>query len=200
MVNTTDSYQAKIEAYGHEELLEMWQAIKDGTVPAKYPDWPSGKVFEYLILRAFQLEDAKVTYPYTVQVSDMTPYSSSNENQVIEQIDGVIYSDGLACIVESKDWEKKVDVEPIAKIRNQLLRRHASTIGIVFSSRSGFTNPASVLAQYLSPQMVLLWDSVNIDYALKQKCMRQSLLKKYRVCLEKGTPDYDSRPEEAKTL
>ena len=126
-------------------------------------------------------------------------YTLINTNQTVEQIDGVVYCDGLTCLVEAKDQAEPLNVEPIAKMRNQLLRRHASTIGVVFS-RSGFTPPASILAQYLSPQMVLLWDGSEITYALEQGLMRQSLVKKYRVCIEKGKPDYDPRPEEAKTL
>ena len=196
MPSAAEDYQAKIESLGYKDLLKLWQNIRDGTVA----DWPSGKAFEYLILRAFQLEEADVTYPYIVQLRDIASQSGlPDDNQTIEQIDGAIYCDGLNCLIEAKDQTKPVNVEPIAKMRNQLLRRHASTIGIVFS-RSGFTAPASVLAQYLSPQMVLLWDGSEITYALEQKHMRQSLVKKYRVCIEKGTPDYDSRLEEAKTL
>ncbi|MGD1906718.1 MAG: restriction endonuclease [Leptolyngbyaceae cyanobacterium] len=193
---TAADYQAEIENYDRAELLQFWQSIQDRNTL----DWPPGKAFEYFILRAFQLEDAIVTYPYGVQLSDMTSqYTLINTNQTVEQIDGVVYCDGLTCLVEAKDQAEPLNVEPIAKMRNQLLRRHASTIGVVFS-RSGFTPPASILAQYLSPQMVLLWDGSEITYALEQGLMRQSLVKKYRVCIEKGKPDYDPRPEEAKTL
>ena len=193
---TAADYQAEIENYDREELLQFWQSIQDRNTL----DWPPGKAFEYFILRAFQLEDANVNYPYGVQLSDMTSqYTLINTNQTVEQIDGVVYCDGLTCLVEAKDQAEPLNVEPIAKMRNQLLRRHASTIGVVFS-RSGFTPPASILAQYLSPQMVLLWDGSEITYALEQGLMRQSLVKKYRVCIEKGKPDYDPRPEEAKTL
>ncbi|EKU97318.1 hypothetical protein Lepto7375DRAFT_6499 [Leptolyngbya sp. PCC 7375] len=193
---TAADYQSRIETYDRPELFQFWQSIQDRNTP----DWAPGKAFEYFILRAFQLERADITYPYGVQLSDMTSqYAFSNENQTVEQIDGVVYCDGLTCLIEAKDQAEPLNVEPIAKMRNQLLRRHASTIGVVFS-RSGFTPPASILAQYLSPQMVLLWNGSEITYALEQGCMRQSLLKKYRVCIEKGKPDYDPRPEEAKTL
>jgi hypothetical protein len=55
-----------------------------------------------------------------------------NEGEV-EQIDGVVYSDELACLVECKDEAGKVNFEPIAKLRNQLLRRPGAAIGMVFS-------------------------------------------------------------------
>ena len=38
----------------------------------------------------------------------------------VEQIDGIVYAEGLACLVESKDQIKAVNFEPIAKLRNQL--------------------------------------------------------------------------------
>ncbi|MFN9817569.1 MAG: ParA family protein, partial [Pseudanabaena sp.] len=48
----------------------------------------------------------------------------------------------LTVNVESKDFaDKKVDIAPIAKLRNQLLRRPTATVGLVFS-RTGFTDPA----------------------------------------------------------
>ncbi|NEZ67035.1 hypothetical protein D0962_30515 [Leptolyngbyaceae cyanobacterium CCMR0082] len=195
-MTTAADYQSRIETYGYEELLQFWQSIQDRNTP----DWAPDKAFEYFILRAFQLEGADITYPYGVQLSDITsPYEFTSAHQTVEQIDGVVYCDGLTCLIEAKDQTEPLNVEPIAKMRNQLLRRHASTIGVVFSC-SGFTPPASILAQYLSPQMVLLWSEKEITYALEQGCMRQSLLKKYRVCIEKGKPDYDPRPEEAKTL
>ncbi|MCC5621225.1 aminotransferase class I/II-fold pyridoxal phosphate-dependent enzyme, partial [Nostoc sp. CHAB 5715] len=43
--------------------------------------------------------------------------------EVLEQIDGVVYSEGLAYIIECKDECEAVDILPIAKLRNQLLRR-----------------------------------------------------------------------------
>lgn len=174
------NYQTRIESYGWDELQKFWQAIKTKDTP----DWPTGKAFEYLILRAFQLEGADVTYPYQVQV----------EQETVEQIDGAIYCDGLACLIEAKDQISKVNVEPIAKMRNQLLRRHASTIGVVFS-RSGFTPAASILAQYLGPQMIMLWSGDEIGYALERRLMRRALVKKYRICIEKGIPDHNIMSE-----
>ena len=187
-------YQARIETYGQAQLLQLWQAIK-----ARHtPDWPPGKALEYLILRAFHLEGADVTYPYEVRVKDvLAPYELEDKNDAIEQIDGAIYCDGLACLVETKDHSQPIKVDPIAKMRNQLQRRHASTIGVVFS-RSGFTSPVSIFTQSLGPHMVLLWNGKEIDYALERQCMRDSLVKKYRACIEKGTADFQIKSE--KTL
>ncbi len=136
-------------------------------------------------MRAFQLEDADVVYPYSVRFS----------GEEVEQIDGVVYADGLTCLVECKDQPGSVNIEPIAKMRNQLMRRHASTIGVVFS-REGFTPPAIILARYVAPQMILLWDGNEFDYAFKKQQMRQSLIAKYRFCIEQSDPLFDIRPRE----
>ena len=184
-------YQARIETYGPAQLLQLWQAIKNRQTPG----WPSGKALEYLVLRAFQLEDADVTYPYEIKVRDITiDYEKATDSKIIEQIDGVIYCDGLACLAEIKDQTEPVSIDPIAKLRNQLLRRHASTIGILFS-RSDFTQPAAVLARYLGPQMVLLWGNDEISYGLAHQCMRSLLVEEYPACVEKGIPDFDARFE-----
>ncbi|MEP1080140.1 restriction endonuclease [Leptolyngbya sp. PL-A3] len=176
---TDAEYRQQIQTYDRGQLIELWQAIAARNTPG----WDSGKAFEYLILRAFELEDAEVTYPYSVVL----------EEEEVEQIDGVIYSNGLACLVECKDLADRVNIEPIAKMRNQLLRRPAATVGMVFSY-SGFTYAATILARYVAPQTILLWTGDEIAYALDQQCFSQSLRLKYRVCIEQGTPNYDIRP------
>ena len=54
---------------------------------------PPRSPLEYLVIRAFEVEGAPVTYPYTVFVG----------GTVVEQIDGAVYTDGLSCLVECKD-------------------------------------------------------------------------------------------------
>ena len=175
-------YQARIENYSRDDVLALWQAIQNGDTP----EWAAGKALEYLVLRAFQIEGATVTYPYTVTL----------QQEPVEQIDGAIYCDGLSCLVEAKDQLRSMNVEPIAKMRNQLLRRHASTIGVIFS-RSGFTTPASILARYLAPNMILLWGNTDIGYGLEHQLMRRSLIEKYRTCIETGLPDYNMKEQES---
>ncbi|MDM8551931.1 restriction endonuclease [Desulfobacterales bacterium HSG2] len=83
----------------------------------------------------------------------------------LEQIDGVVYTEGLAFLVECKDQAENVNIEPVAKLRNQLSRRPPATMGMVFS-RSGFTESAVMLEQKTSPQRILLWEGYEIAYAL----------------------------------
>jgi hypothetical protein len=169
---TETDYRTKIKAYEHGDLLALWQHIQAGNTP----DWDSGKAFEYLILRAFELEGAEVRYPYRIQ----------REGEEIEQLDGIIYSDNLACLVESKHFQTiPTNFEPIAKLRNQLLRRPAATIGMVFSF-SGFTAPALLLAEFVAPQTILLWNGNEISFALERQIFRASLIKKYRYAIEHG--------------
>lgn len=174
---TGAEYEARIKSYNLDDLIRLWSEIQAGDTP----DWDAGKALEYLIIRAFQLEGAEVLYPYSVQIDE----------EEIEQIDGVVYSDGLSCLVECKDTSTRVNVEPIAKLRNQLLRRPAAAIGCLFS-RIGFTEAAITLARYIAPQTILLWEGIEIYYCLQNQSMRQALLKKYRVCVEEGKSNYNT--------
>jgi len=170
------SYEKKISQYKRSGLLSLWNSIVAGDTP----EWEAGKAFEYLVLRAFELEDAEVRWPYRVTI----------EGEAIEQIDGVVYADGLACLVECEDSAEKADVAPIAKMRNQLLRRPAATIGIGFS-RSGFTESAITQAGFVAPQTLILWHGEEVAYALKRKSMRRVLVTKYRYCIEHGVQFYN---------
>lgn len=157
-------YVEQISRYDtHNTLLALWQAIEE----RKTPDWPQGKALEYLVLRAFELEGAQVSWPFSVLVA----------GEELEQIDGAVYTDGLACLIECKDEARPVNIEPIAKLRNQLLRRPSATVGIIFASQ-GFTEPARVLAGFVAPQTILLWGGAEIFYALQHHYMRRGLVAK----------------------
>ncbi|MEA3341844.1 MAG: restriction endonuclease [Chloroflexota bacterium] len=179
-----EEYQNKIQQYSWKELLDLWKAIKADNTPG----WGTGKAFEYLVLRAFQLEGAYVVWPYMVTIGELT---KTETKETAEQIDGFIHTvDGLACLVECKDYGKdRVNVEPIAKLRNQLLRRPSVVIGIAFS-RGGFTDPASLLARFTAPQIILLWGGDEVEIALQNQWFCKGLTAKYRVCVAKGLPDY----------
>ena len=75
---------------------------------------------------------------------------------------------GLHCLLESKDWSKPISIEPIAILRNQLLRRPATTIGMVFS-RSGYTEAALLLAGYLGGQTILLWHPGEVTIGVNER-------------------------------
>ncbi len=183
-------YQDRILQYKWSDLLKLWEDIKAGDTPG----WNAGKAFEYLVLRAFQLEGAYITWPYNVTIGELT---KTETKETVEQIDGFVHTnDGLACLIKCKDKGRdkdgnviRVNIEPIAKLRNQLLRRPSAVIGVVFSS-SGFTDPASLLARFTAPQIILLWGGDEVDMALRKKWFSKGLTAKYRTCVAKGLPDY----------
>jgi hypothetical protein len=186
---TEADYQATIKDFTWGDLDALWTAIKQQNTPG----WDRGKALEYLILRSFQLDKAEIRWPYSVR------FQLSREE--LEQIDGVIYIGELACLAECKDYndengkKKNINFEPVAKMRNQLMRRPSSTIGSIFSS-GGFTGPALTLANFTFPQTILLWNGEEIEYCLKKRTFCQALITKYRKCIEFGLHDYDITIEE----
>jgi len=132
-------------------------------------------------LRAFELEKADVQYPYSVYMDGIE----------IEQIDGYVYIPefNLPVIIESKDRGKPMNIEPIAKLRNQLLRRPSSAIGTIFS-KNGFTTPALLLGQFLAPSTILFWEKKEIDFALKEGFFVKGTIVKYKYAIENGISNF----------
>jgi hypothetical protein len=175
---TPAQLEATIKELDWNGLRELWASIQAGTVSG----WEKGEAFEYLVLRAFEIdpeEPAVVRYPFNVPLFE--------EN--VEEIDGAIHLRGLTCLAESKDLDGNVDIGPISKLRSQLLRRPAGTIGVVFSKR-GFTKPARILANFTLPQAILLWTGAEFQLALNEGKITAFLRLKYRKCCETGAPDF----------
>jgi len=146
------------------------------------PGWDRGNAFEYLVLRAFQLNGAVVRWPYGVSLYGQT--------EIVEEIDGSVRVWGLYSLVESKDEDGNIAIAPIAKLRNQLLRRPAGTLGMVFSSH-GFTEPAIQLAHFALPQSILLWTGDQVEYALYHQNIGELCEMKHRMCVDYGMLDFD---------
>ncbi|BAU16131.1 hypothetical protein LEP3755_66980 (plasmid) [Leptolyngbya sp. NIES-3755] len=98
-MTTSAEYQRRIEIYDRAQLLDLWTQIQ----ACNTPNWEPGKALEYLIIRAFELEGADVTYPYSIPIA----------RTIIEQIDGAVYSDGLFCLVECKDQANNIASNPL---------------------------------------------------------------------------------------
>ena len=62
-------------------LRLLWSSIKAGNATG----WSPGRAFELLVLRAFELDGAEVRWPYLVY----------HAGELIEQLDGAVYVDGL---------------------------------------------------------------------------------------------------------
>jgi hypothetical protein len=133
-----------------------------------------------LIIRAFEIEKARVRYPFEVK----------GETGVIEQIDGAIHATGLHALIEAKDWKEGVGVEPIAKLRLRLARRPPGTIGVVFSV-TRVTEPALEIVRLSSPLNVLIWQDDEIREALRRRKMVVGLQIKYYHAVESAVPDFN---------
>jgi hypothetical protein len=185
-MNKREEYEEKISRYDNwKKLKKLWDDLKN----SKVSDWPPGKALEYLIVHAFALDGADVQYPYSVSIDEVTGDGSRRE---IEQIDGAVYTGGIACLIECKDTSEAINIEAIAKLRNQLLRRPGATIATVFST-GGFTEAATKLSRFTAPQTILLWGKDEIDFAFDRRYFCKGLIAKYRACVEKGISDYNIR-------
>ena len=170
-MSPSPDYVARIRGHGWEGLRELWAGITAGNTPG----WPPGIALEYLLLRMFELDGAEVRWPFEVKV----------DGETVEQIDGAVYIGHLAFLVESKDSAGALDVSALAKIRTQLARRPAGTLGLVVSM-AGFTGPAITLARYFAPQTVLLLRGAEVQQALRNESISSQILRKYRECVEEG--------------
>jgi hypothetical protein len=180
-VVTEREYKERIQTYQWADLEALWKAIQARETEK---EWDAGKAFEYLIIRAFELEGADVKYPFSVN------HPLMDNKYSVEQIDGIVYSDGLSCLMECKDVNGDVNVEPLTKLRSQIARRPNSTLGILLSGE-GFTEPAKLLAYFMQPQTILLWTGEEVAFALQKRFFRKGLLAKYRNYVEYSYPDHN---------
>ncbi|WP_375771961.1 restriction endonuclease [Archangium gephyra] len=170
-------YQRRVLALEHEGLLALWQGLRAGVSP---PEWPAGVLLEYLLLRAFQLEGAEVTWPYRVYRNGV----------LLEQIDGVVYFDGVSCLVECKDMTSPVDALAIVKLKSQILRRPRTTIGALLCTGK-ISEPASSLVEMLPPPDVLLWEGEELGQALREHRLLEGMRRKLRHAVEMGFAEVD---------
>ena len=181
-MNEEQKYIDEIQKYDGPALLKQWRSHLNKTMGTSI--WQAGKLFEYTVLRAFQLEGAIIRWPYSVKIDD----------EVVEQIDGAVSFDGHHIIIECKDWDKGISIEPFAKLRNQLLQRPAGVIGCIFS-RSGYTDPAIGLSRFCSPQTILLWQNDELECCIEHGMMKEGVEIKLRKAAEEFRYFYNVKPE-----
>jgi hypothetical protein len=158
---------------GRADLISLWEQIKAGETP----QWAPGDAFEYLIIRAFDMEGLHVRWPYHVTLPQKVG--------TVEQIDGAVYFQERGFLIESKDQYRPKDIEPVAKLRIRLERRPPGTMGILFSTQ-GFTVAAELFAQFSSPMNVLFWSREDVQYAVVYGKMCDVLRYKMRYAVEEG--------------
>ncbi|MEM7534821.1 MAG: hypothetical protein AAF639_21775 [Chloroflexota bacterium] len=174
-------YRERAERMSWADLAHLWQQIKTGQTV----DWDSGKALEHFVIRAFQLSDLRVEYPYDVPPT----------GQRIEQIDGAVYDQSYIFLIECKDMQT-VDIEVVAKMRNQLMRRPATTFGCIFVA-GRFTQPALMLAGFAIPHRILLWSEKDIETALENQNFKSMLREKYEYLCLFGLSDQINNYREA---
>ncbi|MBK8257646.1 MAG: hypothetical protein IPK82_33870 [Polyangiaceae bacterium] len=175
---TAKDLQRDAEKWSHQDLLSLWNQIKAG---APIPGFANGKAFEYLVIRAFQLEKTDVRWPFHV--------TYPQKFGTMEQVDGIVYLPQRAFLIESKDLSEPAAIEAVAKLRFRLESRPPSTMGVLFSVRD-FSLPTEVFTQFASPLNVLLWGSSDLDIALASKSMTEGLRQKLEFATEYGLPLY----------
>ena len=188
MGNPTEN-TAKIRSYETlGKLRLLWNRLKGKEIIA---EWDAGIAFEYLILRAFEIQGAKVAYSYAVELLG---------KKNVEQIDGLISieSKNLHVLAESKEWDASIPFGPMAKMRNQLMRRPSGLIGSVFTT-STFTKEATILAHFFAPHTILLWTADDIEYCFENEYFVGSLLAKYHYALQEGKPNFDLTENDPKS-
>lgn len=190
-MSTASELEAKIRKCQHNDLQKLWSDhVQDNF---DYEFWAQGKLLEYVVLRGFELEiesekyedyDGSVTYPYTVQ-------DKEQGINVVEQIDGAVHFDGLHALVECKDYSSaKVKVEPLAKMRNQLARRHSTVFGMFFTA-TNLTEAAKYLVRFMAPQLIIIWSKRDIECCINHECFIECMIKKYRMAIENCVYNYD---------
>lgn len=167
-------YRARASKMRWPELSALWIEIKAGLTPG----WTDGKAFEHLVVRAFELNKLTVEYPYHVPPG----------GNPIEEIDGVVYLGDIGFLLECKD-RRSTDVEAVAKLGLQLLRRPPATMGCVFATGQ-FTRPALTLADFAIPHRILLWSESDVDIALGRRDFKAMLQEKHRQLVMYGMTDH----------
>lgn len=194
---TISELEATIKQYQHNDLQKLWDEHAKDNFDNKF--WAQGKLLEYVVLRGFELElesekyedyDGSVTYPFIVQDKELGIIE-------VEQIDGAVHFDSLHALVECKDYSSmKIKVEPLAKMRNQLARRHCAVFGMFFTA-TDLTEAAKYQVRFMAPQLIIIWSKRDIECCINHECFIECMIKKYRMAIENCVYNYDFSIEKA---
>jgi hypothetical protein len=169
----------RAERWSRKDLVALWEKIRERE---KIQDWADGRTLEYIVMRAFQLDGARIRWPYGV--------TYPQKFGTMEQNDGLVYCAGRAFLMECKDLSEPAAIEAIAKLRFRLEGRPPGTMGVLVSIRN-FTVPTEVFAQFATPLNVLLWGRADLDLALRNDgWMTHVLEQKLEYSIEEGLPTY----------
>jgi hypothetical protein len=173
-IRSAAELEREARSWSRGDLVRIWERIKAGQ---PIVGWPAGKAFEYLVVRAFDLEGARVIWPFQV--------TYPQKFGTMEQVDGVAYLGDRAFLLESKSLSEPAAMEEVARLRMRLESRPPGTMGVLFSAQD-FTLPTEVFTQFATPLNVLLWGSGDLDVALGTGSMVRGLGAKLAHATESG--------------
>lgn len=192
IMTKTKELEVKIkDCKTHRELKALWETRRNDKGKVV---WPKGKLMEFLIAKAFELESREdkpvfVTYPYGVR---------EQHNMELEQIDGAVHVNGLHALIECKDYkDSKIEISPLVKLRFRLQVRHSSAFGIFFSCTE-MTDPAEYWIQFMAPQLIIFWNKEDLEFCLDNSCFVDCLETKYRMAIDKR--DYNFNYHQSKKI
>jgi hypothetical protein len=162
--------------WSRKDLVNKWRSIRSNR---EISGWAPGKAFEYLVIRAFQLEETDVRWPFEV--------TYPQKFGIVEQLDGIVYVDHRPFIIESKDRNDAVTIGTVAKLRFRLEKRPPGTMAVLFSV-GRISTPTEVFAQFASPLNVLLWSAADMEVALHSSGMTDGLRRKFAHAVQYGLP------------
>jgi hypothetical protein len=155
-----DFYRKEAEKWDTKKVVEIWSGLKQRI---EIQGWESGKSFEYMLIRAFQLDSVKVRWPYEVTYPQR--FGTMLVHIVVEgETDAVLIKKVLA---DLRGWftmirtDGKDAARPI--VRTILIQRHAPT-AFVFDTNTtdevAIENQTRSLTDYLSsrarPELFIL--------------------------------------------
>jgi len=153
----------------------------------------AGVVFGRLMTEALRLGGLSGHHAFTVSIGD-------EDARIREEIDGLVMDRWQGFLVEAKYWRDGVDFGPIARLHVLASQRPEGTLGLFFSA-FGFTLAARASAQLLRPMRVLLFDGLDLAFALrKAQNVREAIQRKWKLALKHGRPnirisEYDPQDE-----
>lgn len=196
-------YREYFQGLDRQRLMDLWASAAEGEPPE--PDdwtggpWQVGRWLDYLVIGCLRVEldgggypDWGVQWPFEVTERELLGQGASKP---VEQIDGVLHLPWGSFLIECKAGGQE-SIEALAKLRNQLARRSSAAMGIMVSL-GGFSPAALQLARFMSPQLVLLWERSDVDWAVKNKRWIRGLWRKYTHAIEKGVPNLSLDATEA---
>jgi hypothetical protein len=145
----------------------------------------AGRVFERWVIGAFKESGADVEYPFTVLGGQIPG------RRLVEEHDGLLFDGWQGFLIQSKFSPKTtLNIEPITKLKAHVESRPTSTIGLFFSA-FGISVPALYEAGRLRPVHLLIFQRVDILWAIKRRDILNLVKRRWQLAVKYGRIDYE---------